>query len=226
MKSSNEISKDVLGKYCRVLVRPTEVISDLASKPVNLVETFIVIVLSSILLVSGIFIVGDALYTTFHNYAYTFLLEILTSGQLFGYYLPFDYYALVYLTDIIFCIKAWIFLSMLLILFLRLFKQPISIKRGAQVIAWSIFPFAIVMLLTSIISLLLKYWLPGIYHYIYFGVLGVIFIVIVPIYICGFLDRLKNVSIFNALRSYYLSLFVVFLIFTINHAGKILDMLW
>ena len=226
MKSSNEISKDVLGKYFRVLVRPTDVISDLASKPVNLVETFIIIMLSSVLLVSGIFIVGDALYTTFHNYAYTYLLEIITSGQLFGYYLPYGDYALVYLTDIIFCIKAWIFLSLLLFLFLRLFKQPISIKRGAQVIAWSVFPFALIMLFVSVICMLFKNLLPGIYHYIYFGVLGIVFIVIVPIYICEFLDRLKNISVFNALRSYYLSLFIVFLIFTVNHAEKILDMFW
>lgn len=226
MKSSNDISKDVLVKYFRVLVRPTDVFSDLSSKSVNLVETFIIIILSSVLLVSGIFLVGDALYTTFHNYAYSYLLEILTSGQLFGYYLAFDSYVLVYITDIIFCLKAWIFLSLLLFLFLRLFKQQISVKRAAQVIAWSIFPFTIVMFIASIISVLFKYLLPGIYHYIYFGILGIIFIVIMPIYIYGFLDKLKNVSAFNALRSYYLALFVVFLIFTINHAEKILNMLW
>ena len=226
MKSSNELSKDVLVKYFRVLFRPTEVFNDLSSKPVNLVETFIIIVLSSVLLVSGIFLVGDALYTTFHNYAYTYLPEILTSGQLFGYYLPYDYYALVYITDLIFCLKAWIFLSLLMFLFLRLFKQQISIKRVAQVIAWTIFPFAVIMLLASIVSGLFKYLFPGIYHYIYFGILGIVFIVVMPIYIYGFLDQLKNVSVFNALRSYYLSLFVVFLIFTINHAEKILNMLW
>ena len=203
-----------------------EVFNDLSSKPVNLVETFIIIVLSSVLLVSGIFLVGDALYTTFHNYAYTYLPEILTSGQLFGYYLPYDYYALVYITDLIFCLKAWIFLSLLMFLFLRLFKQQISIKRVAQVIAWTIFPFAVIMLLASIVSGLFKYMFPGIYHYIYFGILGIVFIVVMPIYIYGFLDQLKNVSVFNALRSYYLSLFVVFLIFTINHAEKILNMLW
>jgi hypothetical protein len=221
MKSSNELIR-----YFRVFYRPTEVFSDLASKEASLAETFVIILLSSALLVAGIFIVGDAVYTTFHNYAYSYLLEIVTSGQLFGYYLPYDYYGLVVLTDIIFCIKAWLLLSLLLLLFLRLFQQKLSFKRVTQVIAWSIFPFALIMFIVSFLCLGLKFLFPAFYSYVFFAILGIIFIIIAPIYIAKFLDRLKNISIYNSFRAYYLSLFVVFVIFTLNHAEKILDMLW
>ena len=213
-------------KYFKIVYRPREVIGDITAKPVNLIETFIVVLISSVLLISGVFIVGGSLYTTFHDYAFTYPLEILTSGQLFGFYLPYDYYLLVFLTDIIFSIKAWLFLSVLLFIFLRVFKQEISIKRTAQIIAWSIFSFAIVMFGASLVCLGLKYILPAIYHYIYFGVLGTVFIVIAPIVVYQFLEQLKDVSVYNTIRSYYLSLFVVFMIFTFNHATKIMNLIW
>ncbi len=228
MKSSDEGSGDLLKNYFKVFYRPSEVVGDLFSKPMNLSQTFIIIVISSILLISGIFIGGGVLYTTFHDYAYTYPLEILTSGQVFGYYLPYgniNYYVLVFLTDFIFCIKAWLFLTVIFFAFLRLFKQQISIKRAAQVIAWSIFPFAIIMFGAALVCRGLQLILPGIYHFIYFGVLATVFIIIAPIVIHLFLEQLK-VSAYNAMRSYYLSLFVVFVIFTFNHADKIMNLIW
>lgn len=219
----------MLKNYFRILYRPTEVVGDLTSKTVNLTNTLIMVILSSVLLASGVFIAGDAIYSTFHEYAFTYPLEMLTSGQIFGYYLPYNnvnYYGLVFLTDIIFCIKAWLFLSVLMYGFLRIFKQQISIKRTAQITAWSIFPLGIVMFVASLVCMGLKYILPAIYHFIYFGVLAVGFIVIAPVIIYLFLERIKDISVYNSIRSYYLSLFVVFLIFTINHSGKFLTLIW
>ena len=219
----------LLKNYFRMIYRPSEVVEDLTSKPVNLSQTFIVIVISSVLLISGVFITGGSLYTTFHEYAYSYPLEILTSGQVIGFYLPYgnvNYYGLVFLTDFIFCIKAWLFLSVLFFVFLRVFKQQISIKRTAQIIAWSIFSFAIIMFGASLVCLGLSYILPAIYHFIYFGVLAAVFIGIAPVIIYQFLERLKDVSVYNVIRSYYLSLFIVFVIFTINHANKFLNLIW
>ena len=226
MKSSNNEIGDLVKNYFKFVYKPREVIDYVCSKPVNIVETFIVIIISSVLLISGVFIVGCSLYTTFHEYAFTYPLEILTSGQIFGFYLPFDSYVLVFLTDIIFCIKAWLFLSVLLFIFLRIFKQEISIKQTAQIVAWSIFTFAIVMLGASLVCLGFKYLLPAIYQYIYFGILAAVFIVFAPVIIYQFLERYKNVSIYNALRSYYLSLLVVLAIFTFNHADKFMNLIW
>jgi len=209
-----------------MIYRPTNAIEDIVKKPINLSYSFIVIVISSVLLISGVFLVGDALYTTFHDYAFSYPLEYITSGQFFGYYLPYNSYVLVFLTDVIFCIKAWLLLSILLFGFLRLFGQKISIKQTLQVITWSIFPFAIIMFLISVICLIFKFVLPMIYHYIYFAALAGVFIVIAPIIIYTYLDRLKGISIYNALRSYYLSLFVIFAIFTINHAPKFMNIIW
>jgi hypothetical protein len=226
MKSSSEEVTDVLKTYFRMIYRPTHAIDDVVKKPVNLAYSFIIIVIASALLISGVFLVGGALYTTFHDYAFTYPLEYITSGQLFGYYLPYNSYVLVFLTDVLFCIKAWLMLSILLFGFLRIFGQKISIKQSLQVITWSIFPFAIIMFLVSVICLILKFILPMIYHYIYFAVLAGIFIVVAPIIIYMYLDRLKSISIYNALRSYYLSLFVIFAIFTINHATKLMNIIW
>ncbi|MHA1131162.1 MAG: hypothetical protein ACTSQQ_10190, partial [Candidatus Helarchaeota archaeon] len=175
---------------------------------------------------SGIFLVGDALYTVFHSYAYSYPLEILTSGQIFGYYLSFSNYVLVFITDIIFCLKAWLFLSVLLFIFLRIFNQQVSIKRTTQLIAWSIFPFATVMFIASVLLLALKSIMPLIYHYVYFGIMGIVFLGVTPMILYMFLTKLKDISMYNVLRSYYLSLFVVFLILTINHADKILGIIW
>jgi hypothetical protein len=227
MRSSNEVNiPDLMKKYFRMIYRPSEVVADLSKESVNIVETFLIVIISSVLLIAGVFIVGDALYTVFHNYAYSYPLEVLTSGQIFGYYLPFSDYILVFITDIIFGIKAWLFLSVLLFVFLRVFKQQVSIKRTTQIIAWSIFPFAIVMFIASLICLALKNVLPLIYHYIYFGVLAGVFLGVSPIIVYYFLEHTKDVSMYNVLRSYYLSLFVVFVIFTINHADKILGIVW
>lgn len=226
MKSLNSLKSDSVKNYFRFLYQPSKVIQEIASKPVNLFETLIIILISSILLVSGVFLVGDVLYSSFQYYSYTYPLEILTSGQLFGYYLPQNAYVLVFISNIIFCLKAWIFLSVLLFGFLRLFKQQISIKWTAQIIAWGLFPFAILMFIASLICLGLKYIFPLIYHYVYYGILAAVFIGIAPLVIYYFLAQLKDVSVYNALRSYYLSLFVVFVIFTINHADAIMNLVW
>ena len=229
MKSSDESIGDLLKNYFRILYRPTETIGDITSRPVDLTNTFIIVIISSVLLIAGVFIVSDAVYTTFHFYAYSYPLEQITSGQVFGYILPFDninYYGLVFLTDIIFCIKAWLFLSVLMIGFLKLFKQQLSIKRTAQMIAWSIFPLGIVMFVGSLICLGFKYLLPEIYYLIYFGILAAGFIVVAPVMIHLFLERFKGVSMYNAIRSYYLSLFVVFMILLINHPDKLLVSIW
>ena len=226
MKSSSEEITDVLKNYFRMIYRPTNTIENVVKSPINLAYSFITIIIASVLLISGVFLVGGALYTTFHDYAFTYPLEIITSGQLFGYYLPYDSYLLVFLTDVLFFIKAWLLLSILLFGFLRIFGQKISIKQSLQVITWSIFPFAIIMLLVSVLCLGFKFLLPMIYHYIYYAALAGIFIVVAPIIIYMYLDRLKGISIYNALRSYYLSLFVIFAIFTINHATKLMNIIW
>ncbi len=226
MKSSSENLTDTLKNYFRVLYRPSEVVSDLSSKPVNLTETFIVVIISSILLVAGVFIVGDALYTVFQNYAFSYPLEILTSGQLFGFYLPLSSSLLVFIADIIFCLKAWIFLSVLFFIFLRIFKEQVSIKRVVQIIAWSLFPFAVIMFGAAVLCLIFKFIFPLVYHYIYFAIMAVVFLGIAPGMIQLFLGRVKDISGYNVLRSYYLTLFVVFVIWTINHADKILALVW
>lgn len=230
MKSSNESveldMKKLMSQYFRMVHKPTEVIDELAQEDVNMLETLVVTIISGIILIAGVFIAGGILYTTFQSNALTYPLEILTSGQLFGFYISYYDYGLVFLTDLIFLLKAWIFLAILLYGFLRIFDSRISIKRAAQVIAWSIFPFALIMFVTSLICLGFKAILPLYYHYIYFGVLVAVFIIVTPILVMKFLERLNDVSYFNSMRAYYLSLFVVFLIFAFNHADKFLYQIW
>lgn len=218
--------KKVMRQYFRMIHKPTEVVDELVKEDVNILETLIVTIISGIILIAGVFIAGGILYTTFQNNALTYPLEILTSGQLFGFYVSYYDYGLVFLTDLIFILKAWIFLAILLYGFLRIFKQRISLKRTLQIVSWSLFPFAIIMLLVSVVCLGLKYVIPLIYHYIYFGVMTGIFIIVTPILVMKFLERLNNVSYFNSMRAYYLSLFVVFLIFAFNHADKFLYQIW
>lgn len=223
MKSS---SNDVLKNYFRILYHPTEAVEHITSKPVDLAVTFLIVIASSVLLIAGVLMVGDVLYSTFQYQVFSYPLEWLTSGQIFGYYMPYSYYALTFLTDIIFALKAWLFLSVLLLIFLRLFKHKISIKQSSQVIAWSLFPFAIVMFVTSVLCLLFKQIFPLIYHYIYFGVLAAVFLGIVPIMVILFLQRIQNVPIFDSMRAYYLTIFTVYVIWTLGHADKFMLFVW
>jgi len=230
MKSSNDSveldMKQMLGNYFRMLHKPIKVIDELAKKDVNILETLVVTIISAILLIAGVFIAGDILYTTFQSNALTYPLEMLTSGQLFGVYISFYDYTSVFLIDLIFILKAWIFLGILIYGFLRLFKQSISFKRMLQVVSWSLFPFALIMFLVSVVCLGLKFVIPLIYHYIYFGIMIGIFIVVTPILVMRFLEQSNEVSYFNSMRAYYFSLFVVFLIFAINHADRFLYSIW
>ncbi len=230
MKSSNESInldvKKVMRNYFRIIHNPTKAIDDLTQQEVNLLEILLVTIISGLILTAGVFMVGGILYTTFQNYALTYPLEILTSGQLFGQYLSFYNYPLVFLTDLIFILKAWIFLAILLFGFLRLFKQRISFRRTLQVVSWSIFPFAMIMFLASLACMGLKLAIPLYYHYIYFGIMTGIFIIVTPILVMKFLEQLGGISYFNSMRAYYFSLFVVFLIFAFNHGDKFLYQIW
>ncbi|MHA1265472.1 MAG: YIP1 family protein [Candidatus Helarchaeota archaeon] len=222
MKSSNKL----LTNYFRILYQPTETVEDIVANPTSLLENFLLIILSGILLIAGVMIVGDALYSTFQYQVFSYPLEYLTDGQVFGYFMPYEYYGLTFLTDVIFVIKAWIFLGILLLVFLRVFKYKISIKQSIQIVTWSLFPYAIVMFATSMLCLGFKVIFPFIYHYIYFGVLAAVFLGIAPVIVTLFLEKLKGVSLYDSLRAYYLSLFIIFVIWTIGHADKFMLLVW
>ncbi|MHA1271633.1 MAG: hypothetical protein ACTSPY_17710 [Candidatus Helarchaeota archaeon] len=216
MKSSSEKFR-FIKDYYQIIIKPSQTINKIMESPINLIKTFIIVCISSILLVSGVFLMGGTAYNIFFEQYSSFILERLTSGQLFGYYLSRDQYLLVFFSEFIFCIKAWIFIAIVFYIFLRFSKQEINIKKVLEINAWSIFPFSWILFIISLISYLFKFILPLIFHYIFYGSILIIFIVLVPYWMLKFSEKLNIESPYLTFRSYYLTLVVVFILYTITH---------
>ncbi|MFX1450982.1 MAG: hypothetical protein ACFFCM_09070, partial [Promethearchaeota archaeon] len=70
--------------YVRMIFSPTKTIDEILEKETNLLETLLLVTISSILTVIGVFIYqGPAgpIYNIFQYYTSTFLLEMLTTSS-------------------------------------------------------------------------------------------------------------------------------------------------
>ena len=175
--------------------------------------------LSAFILLLGIFIVGGTIYNVFYEQYSTFILEQLTSGTLFGFSMSRYDFVFVFLSAFIFIIKSWLFFSIMFYLFMRIFGETENIKDTMIRFSWTIYPYAWIIFIFSMISLLFKLILPFVFHYIFFIGLGVIFIVFIPITLQRFYDNSEreSVSSYMVYGSYYLTLFVIILLWTYNH---------
>ncbi|MBD3228478.1 MAG: hypothetical protein GF329_09845 [Candidatus Lokiarchaeota archaeon] len=222
MKSSNKsLNLELIKDYYFIISRPSNTIDKIANNAVDLFRSLIIVIISSLLLLSGVFILGGSVYNIFFEQSSSFIFEQLTSGLLLGYYISRDQYILVFISELFFCIKSWIFISLIFYILLKIFKENVKITRVLQIISWSIFPFAWIIFIVSIINLIFKLVLPLIFHLIFYGTILAVFIIAVPYWLCKFSDNL-SIKTFNIYRSYYLTLFIIFILYSINHYNVLL----
>jgi len=218
LKSSNK-SEGFLKNYIKIVLKPDETIKKINEQKHDLLESLIIVMLSAFILLLGIFIVGGTIYNVFYEQYSTFILEQLTSGTLFGFSMSRYDFVFVFLSAFIFIIKSWLFFSIMFYLFMRIFGETENIKDTMIRFSWTIYPYAWIIFIFSMISLLFKLILPFVFHYIFFIGLGVIFIVFIPITLQRFYDNSEreSVSSYMVYGSYYLTLFVIILLWTYNH---------
>ncbi|MHA1229413.1 MAG: hypothetical protein ACTSRP_01765 [Candidatus Helarchaeota archaeon] len=216
MKSWNE-NLSFIKDYFLIIINPSKISDKINKEPVNLLKSLLITLISSIILIAGVFIAGGTLYNIFFEQYSSYFLEIITSGQLFNYYLTHDQYILVFFSEVIFLIKMWAFTSFIIYILLKLLKENVRLSKILNMITWSISPFAWIFFIVSLISLLFKFIIPLFFHFIFYGSILIVFVLIIPYYLLNLSKNLSLKSNYNLYLSYYLTLVILFLIYTLNH---------
>jgi hypothetical protein len=218
MESSSN-TESFIKNYFKIVFKPNETIDIINRKEKDLLESLMLVLLSGAIFLFGIFLVGDLIYNVFFEQYSTFYLEQITSGTLFGFEMSRYDFVFVFINELIFIMKSWLFFSIGFFLFMRLFGEKESIKDIMVRFSWVIYPYAWAIFGFNMLCWLFKFLLPLIYHYIFYVGLAVFFIVIVPITLQRFYNRMETekVSEFKVLVAYYMVLFVAVLIYGYNH---------
>nr|MDO8133876.1 YIP1 family protein [Candidatus Njordarchaeum guaymaensis] len=223
MKSSHsndglKWTKEVLGSYVELVVRPSRVTDHIAEMKPDLPAAFIVVVLSSVLITLAAFIAGGAALEIYQYQISTFLVELLTTPFPSPASITVLDYPVVLLKDIAFFVKIWLVFSVLIFLFMRFLHEKVSLTDTLVFSAWTVSPWAIIGFLFGPLSLLLKFVIPLLYQYVFiFSLLTLAFIVAPAVFIRA-LATSRSIPVYKATVSYMLSLFVLYVILTLNHA--------
>jgi len=208
----------VLGSYVELVVRPSEITDRIAEMKPDLLAAFIAIVLSSVLITLAAFIAGGTALEIYQYQISTFLVELLTTPFPSPASITVLDYPVVLLKDIAFFVKMWLVFSVLIFVFMRFFREKVSLTDTLVFSAWTISPWAIIGFLFGPLSLLLKFVIPLLYQYVFiFSLLTLAFIVAPAVFIRA-LAMSRSIPVYKATVSYMLSLFVLYLIMTLNHA--------
>jgi hypothetical protein len=224
MKSLHK-TKELIKIFFKITIKPRGTIKDFDISDQNPLMSFIIILFSGIIFLTGIFIAGDVIYSIFFEQYSTFILEQLTSGYLFGFWISRYDFVLVFLNSLTFIIKSWLFFSLTFYIFMRLLRERQNFEKLLNMFAWIIYPFSWIFFLFSLICNLLKYIIPLYYHYIfYLGLIG-FFLVVVPIFLHIYYnnqDLEKKPNLYKIIWSYFLTIFVIIILWTYNHYDLIL----
>ncbi len=208
--------------YVRMIYSPTKAIDEILERETNLLDSVLLVLISSVLTITGVFIFqgpSGPIYNIFQYYSSTFLLELLTSSSIFGYDLFTTHYHLIFLKNVLFLIKAWIYFSIFAYIWLRILKVKASFLKTFEITAWSLFPLLSITIIISFICIILNL-IPGmaLYAYLpYYIVLMILIIVVIPPIFSNFIMKAFDVSDVKVLLPYYLTLYILFIIFTYNH---------
>ena len=219
MKSSSD---GLVGNYLKVVLKPNDAIPNINRREKDLFESLMIVLVSGGIFLLGIFLTGALIYNTFFEQYSTFVLEQATSGTLFGFQISRYDYILVFVSELIFVMKSWLFFSIGFFIFMRLFGEKESLKETMILYSWVIYPYAWLIFGFNMVCLILKFILPLIYHYIFYVGLATIFLMFVPITLQRFYDNMakdgkKQISQYKVLVSYYMVLFVAVVLYGTNH---------
>ena len=226
MKSSSE---GLIGNYLKVVLKPNDAIPSINRREKDLLESLLIVLLSGSIFLLGIFLTGALIYNTFFEQYSTFVLEQMSSGLLFGFQISRYDYLLVFLSELIFIMKSWLFFSIGFCIFMRLFGEKESLRETMILFSWVIYPYAWLMFGFNMVCLILKFVLPLIYNYIFYVGLAVMLIMFVPITLQRFYDDMakegkKDISQYKVLVAYYMVLFVALVLYASNHMISIIIM--
>ena len=214
--------KNFFRNYIRMIYSPTKVIDEILERETNLLDSLLLVFISSLLTITGVFIYQGPtgpIYNIFQYYTSTFLLELLTSSSMLGYDPFTTHYHLIFIKNVLFLIKTWIFFGIFAYIWLRILKIKASFSKTFEITAWSMFPLLSFTVIISFICILLNL-IPGmaLYAYLpYYIVLIILIIVVIPPIFSNFIMKAFDIADIKVLLPYYLTLYVFFLIFTYNH---------
>lgn len=215
MKSEHK-EKKLIECYVKIVLKPNEVLNNISLEKQDILDSLVIVAISAVLFLLGIFIAGGAIYNMFYEQYSTFILEKITSSSLYGFTLSRSDFVLVFISGFIFVVKSWIFFSVAFYAVTRAFGEKQNIKRALNLFSWSIYPYAWVMFLLGVVCFVLNFVIPLYSLYVYIFGLGAIFIIFIPLTLQRFYENQKG-SLYKIVFAYYLVLFVVLLLWTVNH---------
>jgi hypothetical protein len=222
MKSSHKSGapnrvKELLGSYLELVVRPSKVSDRIANVKPDLLRALIVVVLSGLILTLGAFIAGGAALEIYQYQISTFLIELVTTPSPSPASITSFDYPVALLKDIAFFVKLWLIMSALLLLFMKLFREKVNPADTLVLGAWTISPWAIIGFLFGPLSLLLKFVIPSLFHYVFIFGLLTLALIVAPTVLIRALATSRSIPIYKVTVSYMLSLFTLYVILTLNH---------
>ncbi|HUY01566.1 MAG TPA: YIP1 family protein [Candidatus Deferrimicrobium sp.] len=198
--------------YFKIIRSPSKAIDNLNSREPNLLKAFLVVVLSSCIFVGGIFLYGDPISWLYNFYSTNFLIEQFTSFTSLGSFTFTTHTGLIFLENILFWIKIWIVLGILIYVWCKIFNIDISIERTLEMTAWSLFPWLAITFIFIPIMLLISLAFPAYAYVIYFPVVLAVIVVIGPCLFSTFIYKKYNISSFKSIFPYLFSLLILYAI--------------
>ncbi len=198
--------------YLSMIRSPNKMIDRLNAREPNLLEALLVVLISSVIFIGGIFLYGEPTLTLYNFYSTNFLLEQWTSLSNFGYFTYTTHTAFIFLSDILFWIKIWIIFGLLIYLWNKILKIEVPLERTLEMTAWAIFPWLAATFLFIPIMLLVSLILPAYAYVIYFPVVIGVLVVISPCIFSTFLYKKVKTTSFKATFPYLFSLLTLYAI--------------
>ena len=196
--------------YFRIIRSPSKAIDDLNTKEPNLLNALLVVVISSVIFVGGIHLYGDPTLWLYDFYSTNFLIERFTSFTSLGYFTYTTHAGLIFLEQILFWIKIWLILGLLIYLWCKILNLDVNLERTLEMTAWSLFPWLAATFIFIPIMLLISLALPAYAYVIYFPVVLGVIVVIAPSLFSTFIYKKFNVSSFKSFFPYLFSLLILY----------------
>lgn len=209
--------RELLRSYFELPLRPTSVADHIAKAEPNLLASLLVVLISSAVLTLGAFISGGTALEVYQYQISSFLIEMVTTPFPSPASITSLDYTVAFLKDVVFFVKIWLVFSILQWAFVRLFREKALLIDALVLSAWTISPWALIGFLFGPISFLAKLGFPLLYQYVFLFPLLFLGLIVAPAVFIRTLTASRKIPIYKVSVSYMLSLFILFVVFTLNH---------
>ncbi|MHA1269345.1 MAG: hypothetical protein ACTSPY_06110 [Candidatus Helarchaeota archaeon] len=215
----------------RNLIRPTLFYSEMAKKDTNYLLAFATFLLSitifTLTIFSGYLIFGsDLIYSFYYYQTSTFILEQLFSFNYFGFYISSSHLILIFIENIFFVLKIWIFQIFVIYIISRfLFKQNLNFDKLFEVSAWN-YNLMIILGLIAELFLVIRFITPLYYHYIFYLIFTIFVFILIPAHFVVSLGKISSFSLYKRIWLVYTPIMILLFLWTFNHSEIILGRLF